>query len=121
MTIRHFLLSLRYDIRYTKNFNRFLGGISRLSNLVGENPILLVHVHYQICLIDFVYGLCFFFFFFFLNKSEVFELKKKRTQILFWSFAPITCMLRPWYDLNCFLSRKSMFTMTMTMTIFYLK
>ena len=61
-----------------------------LSNLVGENPILLVHIHYQICLIDFVYGLCVF-----LKKSEVFELKKKRTQILFWSFAPITCMLRP--------------------------
>ena len=70
-SIRHFQLSLRYDIRYTRNFNRFLGGISRLSHLVGENPILPVHVHDQICLIDFVYSLCVC-----LKKSEVFELKK---------------------------------------------
>ena len=41
-TTRHFQLSLRYDLRYTRNFNRFLGGSSRLSNLVGENPILLL-------------------------------------------------------------------------------
>ena len=74
---RHFQLSLRYDIRYTRNFNRFLGGISRLSHLVGENPILLVHVHDQICLIDFVYSLCVC-----LKKSEVFELKKTYTVLI---------------------------------------
>ena len=52
--IRHFQLSLRYDIGYTRNFNRFLGGISRLSNVVGDNHILLVPVHDQMCLITFV-------------------------------------------------------------------
>ena len=52
--IRHFQLSMRYDIGYTRNFNRFLGGISRLSNIVGDNPILLVPVHDQMCLITFV-------------------------------------------------------------------
>ena len=51
---RHFQLSLRYDIGYTRNFNRFLGGISRLSNFVGGNPILLVPVYNQMCLITFV-------------------------------------------------------------------
>ena len=51
---RHFQLSLRYDIGYTRNFNRFLGGISRLSNFVGGNPILLVHVYNQMCWITFV-------------------------------------------------------------------
>ena len=53
-TTRHFQLSLRYDIGYTRNFNRFLGGISRLSNVVGDNHILLVPVHDQMCLITFV-------------------------------------------------------------------
>ena len=54
----HFQLSLRYGIGQTKKLYRFLGGISRLSYLVSDNPILLVYTcrrsNDQIILIAFV-------------------------------------------------------------------
>ena len=94
--IRHFQLSRRYDIRYTRNFNRFLGGISRLS----ENPIFMVPVHDQMCLITFMQSL-----YVFLKVSEVFQ-SKNNTRIVHRSH----CMLRPGYVLivSCHESRKSM-------------
>ena len=73
---------MRYDLRYTRNFNRFLGGISRLSNLVGENPILLVPAHDQICLITCVPCSISFF----LKVSEVFNIKKKTYTTFFFFF-----------------------------------
>ena len=68
---------MRYDIGYTRNFNRFLGGISRLSNVVGDNHILLVPVHDQMCLITFVP--CFISS---SERSEVFQFKILYTDLI---------------------------------------